>query len=230
MDKEKKIKIAIVEDHNLMREGLVSQLHEDDQIEVVMQARHGVEMLKQLEINKDALPDIAIIDLNMPVMDGFELAEQLQANYPQIRFLVLTAYCSDYNVASMVNRGASGYLLKDCSPTEFRKAIHSIYETGHYYSALATERTFRLLQSTNPKSINITDRQMEFLKLCCTNKRYDEIAAEMGISVNTLEGIRERLFERLGIDSRISLVLFAMKSGIHINDALHPNRIKLNLK
>jgi len=219
------IKIAVVEDHVLVRECFVKELTADQEMEVVMQAKHGVDMLQQLE-RATVMPDVAVVDLSMPVMDGFTLSLELKNKYPAIRTLVLSAYCSEYNVALMIKNGICGYLLKDCSPAEFRKAIHSIYETGYYYSALASEHAFKILQNTNHKAITIPDSEMKFLKLCCTELRYDQIAKEMGITMKTLDSYRERLFSRLGVSSRIAVVLFAMQSGF-ANESVHPHNLKI---
>jgi len=227
MEAETSIKIAIVDDHTILREGLAKQLAIDKEIAVIIQAEHGLDLLQQLQ-RAHILPDVAVIDLNMPTMDGFTLSEELRKKYPQIRLLVLSAYSSEYNVAIMINNGVCGYLSKKCTPSELKKAIHSIYETGHYYSELANEHVFKVLLNTTPKSISIPDREMEFLKLCCTELRYDQIAKEMGITMPTLNGGRERLFNRLGINSRIALVLFAVRSGI-IEESPESNHLKIKL-
>jgi len=219
------VKVAVVDDHTIMREGLIKQLAVDKTIDVIMEATDGSHMLQQLT-TMTVIPDIAIVDLNMPRMDGFALAWELKNKYPQIRVLILSAYCSEYNIARMINNGVRGYLLKNCSPVEFREAIHSIYETGYYYSDLANEQVFKVFQSVNLKTINIPDREMEFLKLCCTELTYDQMAKQMGISRRTLDGCRERLFDRLSINSRTGLVLFALQSGI-IAESHQPIKLKI---
>ncbi len=225
MDDHKQIKIAIVDDHILLREGLAQHLSDDPHMSVVFQAMHGADMLQKLEQAAD-LPDIIIIDLQMPVMDGFSLTDELKRKYPLIRILILSGYSSEYNVASMINKGVSGYMIKECSPDDFRKAIHNIYETGYYYSEVANEQLFKIFQGNTLKNVQIPDREMEFLKLCCTSLRYDQMAAEMGISINTLHGFRERLFDRLSVNSRTGLILFALKSGISANGS---NKLKVKL-
>jgi len=214
-----------VDDHAIMREGLIKQLAVDQTIEVIMEATDGLDMLQQLK-NATIIPDIAIVDLNMPRMDGFVLSWELKNKYPQIGILILSAYCSEYNIGRMINNGVRGYLLKNCSPVEFRAAIHSIYETGYYYSDLANEQVFKVFQGTNLKAINIPEREMEFLKLCCTELTYDQMAKQMGISRRTLDGSRERLFDRLNINSRTGLVLFALQSGI-IAESHNPIKLKI---
>ena len=221
-----RIKLAVVDDHFVMRDGLVRQLTADSQIEVIAEATNGLDMLQQLK-DKTVLPDIAVMDLRMPVMDGFILADELKKQYPSIHILVLSAYCSEYNVASMVSKGVRGYLCKDCSPIVFRSAIHSIYEPGYYYSELASEQSFKILQDNNLKSLHIPEREMEFLKWCCTEMRYDQIAEKMGITRRTLDGCRERLFDRLGVKSRFALMVMAMQSGITVNEIYNPINFKI---
>lgn len=207
------IKIALVDDHTIMRQGIISQLVTDTGLEIIMEARHGLDLLEQLK-RSSVMPDIIVFDLSMPVMNGFTLSTALKAKYPLIKTLVLTGYYSEYNIAMMVNNGARGYLLKSMSSSELKRAIHSVHETGYYYSDILTKSTFKTFQNTRDRSYNIPEREMEFLKLCCTELRYDEIADHMGISPKTLEGCRGRLFERLELNSRVELMLFAMQSGI----------------
>jgi len=223
--KELTIKVALVDDHPIFRDGIERLLKADKQIEVMLQAANGIDMLQQME-SAAILPDIAVIDLNMPKMDGFMLSDEMKKKYPEIKFLILSAYSSDYNVAVVIKNGASGYLTKNCNPSDLRDAIHSIYETGFYYSDLANKNAFKILSSKNLKSINIPDREMQFFKLCCTEMPYEKIAKEMDISVTTLHGTRQRLFERLGIETRVALVVFAMQSGI-INQPNQPNNLNI---
>lgn len=226
MEMKNIIRIAIADDHVLMREGLVKQLSSDPGINVIIEARHGLDMLQQLE-KVSELPDIAIVDLKMPVMDGFALTDELKKKYPQIAVLILSAYTSEYNVAAMISKGVRGYLLKECSPTEFSNAIYSIYATGYYYSVLADEQVFKMLQRSNVKATNIPERQMELLKYCATELRYDQIAEKMGVSLSTLKGYREELFGRIGVNSRAAAVMFAMRSGITLNETYQPNKLKI---
>jgi DNA-binding NarL/FixJ family response regulator len=224
-----RIRVAIVDDHAIVREGIIRQLTADNALQVVMEAKHGHDLLEQLK-NAAVPPDIAVIDISMPVMDGFTLSEELQTQYPSIKVLVLTAYVSEYNLALMVSNGIRGYLMKVAPPTDLINAIHAIYETGYYYSNELSEHTFRILQARNSKSkpFNIPEREMEFLKLCCTDLRYDQIAKEMNISINTLDGCRKRLFDRLGVSNRQGLMLFALESGI-VNSQSNSHN-KFNIK
>ena len=207
------VKVAIVDDHWIVRDGIARQLTTDKTIEVILQARHGQDLLDQLK-SATVFPDVVIIDVRMPVMDGFTLADHLTKYYPQIKILVLSAYSSPYNVALMIKKGVCGYLLKDSNPSHLRKAVHSIHETGHYYSDLANENAFRTAKNKNLKSLDIPEREMEFFKLCCKNLEYEGIAQKMGISLSTVHGTRTRLFGRLGIGTRVELLLFAMQTGM----------------
>ncbi|HVW99812.1 MAG TPA: response regulator transcription factor [Candidatus Babeliaceae bacterium] len=220
------INIAVVDDHTLMREVLVKQISTDHRLKVIIEASNGADMLQQL-LHTNVLPDVAIVDLKMPVMDGFNLTDEIKKNYPQISILILSGYGSEYNIAAMISKGINGYLLKDCSEDEFIKAIYSIYETGYYYSELADRRMFNVFQRANPKSINIPEREMELLKYCATSLNYDEIAPKMGISLKTLDGCRERLFNRLGVTTRTAAVVFAMNSGITVKEGYKSDNLKI---
>lgn len=213
MEQQARIRVAIVDDHALLRETLKMFLEFDPRIHVCICAKHGVDMLEQLQ-QSELLPDIAIIDLNMPVMNGFTLTGELKKLYPRIKLLILSGYYSEYNVALTMSKGVCGYLIKDYAPAEVQNAIYSIYEDGHYFSDAMDQQAFRNFQRMNLKNISIPEREMQFLKLSCTNMQNEEIARKMRISINTLDGCRHRLFERLRINSRTELILFAMRSGI----------------
>ncbi len=212
--------IALVDDHHLMRSGLATMINGLGGYRVTIEAGHGRELIHAL-MGKKA-PDIAIVDLNMPVMDGYATLEWLRANGPGIRTLALTFDATDEALIRAVRSGARGFLLKNIRPPVLRTALDSLIETGFFYSDGAQE-TIQLnphqpsSQERKREEIlkQMTPREMEFLLHVCSDSEptYEDIAQEMGVHRRTLDGFRIGLFEKFHIRSKTGLVLFAMRWG-----------------
>lgn len=210
----KKIRIAIAEDHTIVRKGLVAMLGTDEAFQMVADAANGRELLQSLSpINPPA--DVCLLDVNMPEMNGYETLVALKANYPAMRFLILTQLEHEYIIIRMLKAGASGYMLKDTEPAELKQAIRTILEQPYYNNKLVNGRLFSLVQNTKDyEKLSLTDREQEFLKLCCTELAYKEIASKMDITERTVAYYRESLFQKLQVKSRTGLALYALKLGL----------------
>jgi DNA-binding NarL/FixJ family response regulator len=212
------INIAIVDDHTLFRDGLANLLSEFDHISILFNARNGQDMQEQLR--RHGAPDVILMDINMPVMDGHEATAWLKQHHPPIYVLALSMYEDDINIIKMLRKGATGYILKECNANELVRAIHSVMDTGFYLNELVSGKLIRSMQDEdNPdaakeKGPRFSTREMEFLKLCCSELTYKEIADQMHLSPRTVDGYREDIFERLQIRSRTGLVLYALKHKI----------------
>lgn len=213
-----KASVAIVDDHILLRNGLANLIRGLETYPVLFEANNGKDFIKQLQ--PTYLPDIVLLDINMPEMDGYETALWLKRNYPGIKILALSMYDNENAIIRMMKNGARGYILKDIDPVEFRHALDSLMRKGFYYSELITgklihavnqfEKPEQVLQSLN----TLNEREIEFLKLACTEMTYKEIAEKMFLSVRTIDGYRDSLFEKLNVKSRVGLVLYAIKNNI----------------
>lgn len=216
------IQIAVVDDHKLFRAGLINLVSSlGDEFQVQLQANHGQELMEILEkINADPskqLPDLIILDVDMPIMDGFETAENLKMLYPDIKVLVLTMLQDEATLIRMLRLGIKGYLSKDVEPADLKNALLEIYHKGFHYTDAFTGRLIAVLQSdgeTDPAVSIMNDRELTFLKLCCSELTYKAIADEMCLSPKTIDGYRAALFEKLEAKSRVGLVLYAVKNGI----------------
>ena len=210
-------KVALVDDHVLLRKGLASLLEDLDH-EVVYQADNGKELTEKLPAAP--LPDVVLLDINMPIMDGYQTARWLKDNYPGVKVLALSMNDDEHAMIRMLKNGARGYVLKDCEPSELRTAIHALMTKGYYHSEMVTARLIHSLSqmdeenSSTKQVLGLNDKEIQFLKLACTEMTYKEIADQMGLSPRTIDGYRDGLFEKLGIKSRVGLVLFAIKNGI----------------
>lgn len=209
--------IAIIDDHRLVAAGIADLIRKFENYDVQLMAENGLDLLSQLE-QSSQLPDIALVDVNMPEMDGFETTEQLRLRYPAIRVLVLSMEDREDQIIRMIRNGARGYLLKDCRPAELRQAFDDVMSKGFYYSDfLANHLVNNLVApsthpvSTPPQSFNLNDREQEFLTLACSELTYNEIADRMFVSPRTVEGYRDSVFQKLNVKTRVGMVLVAIK-------------------
>ena len=214
------IKVVLVDDHALLRNGLASLVNNLGYT-VQYECNNGKQLIDK--IDKNNLPDIILMDINMPEMDGFDTTLWLKKNMPLVYVIALSMYDDEISIIRMIKCGARGYILKDTDPKELRLAIESVMAKGFYYSDLVSGKLVRSIQddddddeeSTNRKlAVNLNERHIEFLKLAATEMTYKEIAEKMHVSPRTVDGYRDELFEKLDVKSRVGLVLFAIKNGI----------------
>ena len=212
-----KIKIAIADDYKIYRDGLKVGLSADDNLDVMLEADNGEDLLKALET---ASPDIIIMDLKMPIMDGMEATKAVRKKYPAIKVLVVTMYEDDKFIIHLMENGANGYLLKNAEPDEIRKSIYALYENGYYFNDLVNKALLKKLVLKNNfkpsfnQNIELTEREQEVLKLICEEKTAAEIGKQIFLSPRSVEGIRQRLIEKVGVRNSAGLVMFAVKSGL----------------
>jgi two-component system invasion response regulator UvrY len=214
--KDLNIKIAMADDHVLLRDALAVVINGFDHCKVILLAANGRELLDQMQ--SDLLPDLVILDLNMPQMDGYETAKYLRIHYPQIYVLVLSMYDSEISLLRMLQAGARGFLKKDIHPGELKIAIQSVMATGYFYSHHSAGKLVNLVKkdmSGNPaERIGLNENELTFLKLASTDMTYKEISAIMKISPRTVDNYRDSLFIKLNVKSRVGLAIFAIKSGV----------------
>jgi DNA-binding NarL/FixJ family response regulator len=210
------IKIALADDHAILRRGVAELISKFDNMSVIMEAGNGKELIAQMnEAPLKKMPDLCVLDINMPEMNGYETASIIHKNWPRIKILALSMYDTEMNIIKMLRNGAHGYVLKDAEPEELKKAINEIYTNGFYHSELLTERVLRLLHPYNSKPNELlTDNETTFLTLCCSEMTYKEIAERMSLSPRTIDGYRENLFLKLDITTRTGLVMYAIRAGL----------------
>ncbi len=213
-----KIKLALTDDHVLLRNGLATHLREIG-YDVVFEADNGLQMMEK--IKQGILPDIILMDINMPQMDGYDAALWLREQHPDIKVLALSMYDDESSILRMIRNGARGYLLKDSDPSELKAALHAVMTKGFYHSELVTGKLIHTINhlddpadSKTKQVLGLNDREIEFLKLTATELTYKEIAEKMHVSPRTIDGYRDNLFEKLNLKSRVGLVLFAIRQGV----------------
>lgn len=208
------IRIALVDDHTLFRKGMAELINSFKGYKVVAEADNGKQFIRSF--NGRERPDIVLLDINMPEMNGYETASWLKDNWPQVKVLALSMYDMEESIIKMLKAGAKGYLLKDAEPAELLTSLNEVSKNNFYHSELVNGV---LLKSLNPSdrdagSAKLNDREMQFLKLACTEMTYKEIADQMCLSPRTIDGYREALFEKLQVRSRVGLVMFAIREGM----------------
>lgn len=207
-----KIKIIIIDDHLLFSQSLSYLIGSFKEFTVIGNYTNGKEYVNSHSA-ESVKPDIILLDVNMPIMDGVETMMWIKENQPDLKVLALSVNDDEDTIMKMITKGAKGYLLKDTHPTIFREALLEVYNKGFYYSEMVSDFLINKLENNNSK-VALKDREVEFIKLACTEKTYKEIASEMCLSPKTVDGYRETLFQKLEIKTRIGLVLYAMKNKI----------------
>ena len=206
-----KISIALVDDHTLFRNGVANLMAEFDELTVLFEAENG-EQLQQM-LSTHLLPDVILMDINMPVMDGYAATKWVKQKYPQVKVLALSMFEDDKAVIQMIKSGAGGYVLKESRPRELLEAIKAIHEKGVYLNEMVSGKLLRSV--TDQEELpNLSKKELEFLKLCCSEFTYKEMADQMFISPRTVDNYREALFLKLNLKSRTGLVLYAIQNGI----------------
>ncbi|RYD98214.1 MAG: response regulator transcription factor [Sphingobacteriales bacterium] len=212
-----KIQVIVVDDHQLMARGICDLVNSVPGYQVLYEARNGKELIQYLENDKNDFPDIILLDINMPVMNGFQTMDWMQQNHSEIPVLALTINDDDASVINMLRRGVRGYLLKTSDAEELVAAMETILKRGFYSSEIASTRLLNNIVKRNGKvlqDMELKERELEFLKLACTDDTYVQIADKMCLSPKTVDHYREALFEKFNVRSRVGLVLFAIKNKL----------------
>lgn len=216
------IKMGIVEDQKLFREGIKAILNNWDDFEVIFESSDGFSVIEKLE-NAAVLPDVMLVDLSLPPHDkkeysGLHLTLALAEKFPDIKVLILSVHDDENFMAELIKNGAHGYLVKDCDPLEVHEAIAAVFEKGSYINS----RTLRAIQSSMTKTVKpakklltyISPREEEVLKLTCQQFTAEEIAEKLFISVKTVNGHRNNLLAKTGSRNVTGLVTFAIRNNI----------------
>jgi Response regulator containing a CheY-like receiver domain and an HTH DNA-binding domain len=206
--------VAIVDDHVLFAGSLESLINTFPDYQVMFLAKNGIDLQHKLKLEEHS-PEIILLDLNMPVMDGIETMEWLTKNQPDIKVLALSMDDHELSILKMLRRGAKGYLLKDIHPEKLKVALNEVVSRGYYHSEQVTNT---LLNSLNTKEKeahpSFKENEIIFIKLACTEMTYKEIADAMNLSPKTIDGYRNDLFRRLNIKNRVGLVIYALKHDL----------------
>ena len=209
--------VILADDHILLRNALASLINTFPDFRVMNMAGDGTEVIKEIE--NGHVPDIAILDLNMPKMDGYDTARWLYDTHPKIKTLILTMYDSEIALIRLLQVGVRGFLKKDVHPEELKNALVSVAKDGFYYSHHTTGKLGTLFQkngdySSSVEKAMLSDAEINFLRLASTELTYKEIACKMNVTPRIIDNFRDLLFDKLDIKSRVGLAIYAVKHGV----------------
>lgn len=211
----KKVPVAIIDDHVLLRSALARLVNTFDQYTVLFEADNGKRLKEQILLHQ--VPEIVLLDVNMPEMDGYETTQWLHKNYPFIKVLVLSMLSDEKTIIKMFRLGARGYLLKNTDPEELRKALDAITNQNVYLSEYVSTKLVTGLNNASDKvesEVVLNERERDFLRHACTELSYKEISEKMHLSPRTIDDYRQSLFAKLKVHSRVGLVMYAIRNGI----------------
>lgn len=213
------IKIAIADDHEMFRELVSTHIDTIENCKVVVQAANGKELIEKIEIKSNT--DLVLLDICMPVMNGYEAASILRERFPDIKILYCSIYNGELAVCRMIRTGGNGFIHKGASPTELKRVIFDVMKNGHSFPAFSgkifSNENRKGLKYINGK-LHFSSKELKFLQLICTEKTYKEIAAELELSLRQVDYLRETLFSRFDVHSRIGLAFSARHSGLLIEE------------
>jgi DNA-binding NarL/FixJ family response regulator len=209
--------IAVVDDHTLFRKGLISLINVFPTFEVILEASNGKDFIQRL--NPEQLPEIVLMDISMPEMDGYATCEWLKSHYPEIKVLALSTMDAETAIIKMIRSGAKGYIVKDADLSELKLAFSELLSIGFFYNELVSRKVIhsisRIVEDNDAVTAlqKLSDNELNFLRLSCSEKTYQEIANEMFKSEKTIDGYRAELFKKLNVSSRVGMVMYAIKNG-----------------
>lgn len=208
-----KHKVVIVDDHVLFTKALEEMVNQFSGYEVLFSADNGKDFIDKLS---DSIvdPDVVLLDLNMPIMDGFETLKWIKEHKKNVKTLVLSMNDNEKSIIKAIRKGANGYLVKNITPKELNFAITHLMDYGFYHNELVSRALLKSMNQEDEVFIKLKDRELTFLKFACTEMTYKEIANEMCLSPKTIDGYRQALFDKLNIRSRVGLVLYAIQNNI----------------
>lgn len=204
------ISVGLVDDHVLFLKSLASLLNSMENIQVVLDASNGEE-LQQRITTLSSLPDILLVDVDMPVMGGVQTVRWAKSNFPSLKIVALSLKDDDHTIIQMIQAGCCAYLVKDIHPVELEKALNEIMETGFYNSDFRHRNYVRLLTEATRETVKFTEMELQFLRLACSELTYKQIADKMNKAERTVDGYRETLFDKLNVQSRVGLALEAVR-------------------
>jgi len=209
------ITVGIIDDHILYRSALASLLMQSENYYVSLEAGNGKELQEKLK--KNEIPQILLLDLQMPQMNGFETLGWLKISYPELPVIIVSMCNTEFTLLKLIQLGARAYLRKECEATELKMAIDCVLENGYYYNDPTSRRLLISLSREIQKRelpFFFTEEEWSFLQLSSTEMTYKEVAYEMNLSTACVDRLRGRLFAKMDVKSRVTLVKAAIRNGI----------------
>jgi len=203
-------KIVVVDDHTLLSQAISGLVNSFEDFQVLYTCKHGQEFIDQLAF-PEKRPDIVLMDVNMPIMDGIETTAHLKDHFPEIKVLALSVEEEEHVILKMLRAGAKGYLLKDTEKSVLHQALQEVATQGYYHTNTVSQILVKSLDTDN--ALALKEREIEFIKHACTEMTYNEIAEKMFLSPKTVQGYRDSVFSKLNLKNRTGLVIYAIRNG-----------------
>ena len=211
-----KYSVVVVDDHTLLSEAIEGMVNTFDKFKVLYTCKNGKEVEDKFKASPKNIPDIVLVDVNMPIMNGIETTEWIVRNHPDVHVMALSVEDADNTILKMLKAGAVGYLLKDTKKEVLEKALVEMMENGFYHTKNVTNLLLDSVSGKKSKnSVIFKENELKFMRLACSELTYKEIAEKMFLSPKTIDGYRDSLFTKLEIRNRVGLVMYAIKNKIY---------------
>jgi DNA-binding NarL/FixJ family response regulator len=208
--------IVVVDDHTLLSQAIGAMVNNFDNFKVLYTCKNGEELTKKFIESPQNIPDIVLMDINMPIMNGIETTEWISKNYPLVNVMALSVEDAEKTILQMLKAGAIGYLLKDTEKTILEHALLEVVDNGFYHTKKVTNILLKSITQKKQSDTQFKTNEIIFMRLACSELTYKEIAEKMNLSPKTIDGYRDHLFSLLNIKNRVGLVIYAIKNKIYI--------------
>ncbi|WP_158839259.1 response regulator transcription factor [Polaribacter sp. L3A8] len=210
-----KYSVVIVDDHTLLSQAIAAMVNTFPKFKVLYTCKNGQELIDKFSASPEFIPDVVLMDINMPIMNGIETTEWITNNHGSVHVMALSVEDEDTTILKMLKVGAIGYLLKDTEKVVLEKALVEIAENGFYHTKNVTNLLMKSLSGNGSAEIHLKEREITFMKYACSELTYKEIADKMCLSPKTIDGYRDVLFTKLNVKNRVGLVMYAIKNKIY---------------
>ncbi|OAD45377.1 response regulator transcription factor [Polaribacter atrinae] len=210
-----KYSVVIVDDHTLLSQAIAAMVNTFSKFKVLYTCKNGQELIDKFSSSPEFIPDVVLMDINMPIMNGIETTEWISKNHNDVHVMALSVEDEDATILKMLKVGAIGYLLKDTEKVVLEKALVEIAENGFYHTKNVTNLLMKSLSGNGDVEIHLKERELTFMKHACSELTYKEIAEIMCLSPKTIDGYRDVLFTKLNVKNRVGLVMYAIKNKIY---------------
>ncbi|GAB7256115.1 response regulator transcription factor [Polaribacter sp. OB-PA-B3] len=210
-----KYSVVIVDDHTLLSQAIATMVNTFSKFKVLYTCKNGQELVEKFSTSAKYIPDIVLMDINMPLMNGIETTDWITKNHETVNVMALSVEDEDTTILKMLKVGAIGYLLKDTEKSVLENALIEIAENGFYHTKTVTNLLMKSLSDNYSEEITLKEREVIFMKHACSEMTYKEIADVMCLSPKTIDGYRDVLFTKLNVKNRVGLVMYAIKNKIY---------------
>ena len=210
-----KYSVVVVDDHTLLSQAIAGMVNTFDKFKVLYTCKNGKELVDKFSESPKYIPDVVLMDINMPIMNGIETTDWITKNHASVNVMGLSVEDEENTILKMLKVGAIGYLLKDTEKLVLENALIEIVENGFFHTKNVTNLLMKSLSGNVEQVLEFKEREITFMKLACTELTYKEIADKMCLSPKTIDGYRDVLFTRLKVKNRVGLVMYAIKNKIY---------------